>query len=45
MQKVMENDPFPDAVISNFDVLDKIEHRGKCSQCCRSRKYFCYTCL
>jgi len=41
----MENDPFPDIVVSSFDILDEVEHRQQCTRCCRSRKYFCYTCL
>lgn len=45
LQMAMENDPFPDVVVSCFDFLDEIDHRQKCAQCCRSRKYICYTCL
>jgi len=41
----MENNPFPDIVVSSFDVLDETVHRQQCIQCSRSRKYFCYTCL
>jgi len=41
----MEIDPFSDIVISSFDILDETVHRQPCSQCCKSRKYFCYSCL
>jgi len=45
LQMLMDNNPFPDVVVSCFDALDQIDRRQQCTQCCRSRKYLCYTCL
>ena len=40
----MEEHPFPDLKISNFDFLDDTDARRVCPKCGKSRKYFCYTC-
>lgn len=40
----MEEHPFPDLKISNFDFLDDTDARRICPKCNKSRKYFCYTC-
>ena len=36
--------PFSSLKISNTTFLDKIERRGNCDNCGKSRKFFCYTC-
>ncbi|XP_075152749.1 tRNA-uridine aminocarboxypropyltransferase 1 [Haematobia irritans] len=36
--------PFIHMKIDDFTILDTIEGRYSCSQCSRSRKFFCYTC-
>lgn len=40
----MEEYPFPDLKISNYDFLDDTDERRICPKCNKSRKYFCYTC-
>ncbi|XP_029650146.1 tRNA-uridine aminocarboxypropyltransferase 1 [Octopus sinensis] len=40
----MEENPFPDLKISNYDFLDESDDRRVCPKCGKSRKYFCYTC-
>jgi len=42
---VLEKDnPFATLNISNTKVLDNQESRQPCSLCCKSRKFFCYSC-
>ena len=36
--------PFENLIIDNCDILETIEERTACENCCKSRKYFCYTC-
>lgn len=36
--------PFEQMHIANNDFLAHIEGRSPCSQCHKSRKFFCYTC-
>lgn len=36
--------PFEGMVISSSETLDNLGSRSACSQCGKSRMYFCYTC-
>ncbi|GAB1610634.1 DTW domain-containing protein 1-like [Argonauta hians] len=40
----MEENPFPDLKLSNYDFLDETDDRRVCPKCGKSRKYYCYTC-
>lgn len=39
-----DSKPFENLIIDNCDILESIEQRTACERCCKSRKYFCYTC-
>lgn len=43
-QKIIDKTPFCHLKITNARILDTIEGREICKHCCRSRKFFCYSC-
>ncbi|XP_068628350.1 tRNA-uridine aminocarboxypropyltransferase 1 [Battus philenor] len=43
-RKIIGN-PFEGLLITNAEMLDKIEARSSCLSCGKSRMYFCYTCF
>ncbi|XP_063224248.1 tRNA-uridine aminocarboxypropyltransferase 1 isoform X2 [Bacillus rossius redtenbacheri] len=43
-QQIEDAEPFKNLKISDWKVLEDIENRSLCSNCNKSRKYFCYSC-
>lgn len=43
-QKTIDRAPFRNLKINDSRILNTIEGRRKCEFCCKSRKFFCYTC-
>ncbi|XP_029671827.1 DTW domain-containing protein 1 [Formica exsecta] len=43
-QKTIDRAPFRNLKISDSRILNTLEGRRKCELCCKSRKFFCYTC-
>lgn len=43
-QSLIDEDPFLYLKIDDTSILDSIDSRRPCTKCCKSRKYFCYTC-
>ncbi|XP_044726656.1 tRNA-uridine aminocarboxypropyltransferase 1 isoform X2 [Chrysoperla carnea] len=43
-QSLIDEDPFLYLKIEDTSILDSIDSRRPCTKCCKSRKYFCYTC-
>ncbi|KAL6263780.1 hypothetical protein P5V15_003863 [Pogonomyrmex californicus] len=43
-QKMIDRAPFRGLKIKDAKILDTIDGRTKCKLCCKSRKFFCYTC-
>ncbi|CAL8080777.1 unnamed protein product [Orchesella dallaii] len=43
-QGINKKDAFKDYKIADNSFLDELEGRSPCPECCKSRKFFCYTC-
>ncbi|XP_034189985.2 tRNA-uridine aminocarboxypropyltransferase 1 [Osmia lignaria lignaria] len=43
-QESIDRAPFRHLKITDAGILDTIEGRETCKRCCRSRKFFCYSC-
>lgn len=37
-------DAFKGYKIDDYSFLDELDGRSPCPECCKSRKFFCYTC-
>ncbi|EFN70883.1 DTW domain-containing protein 1 [Camponotus floridanus] len=43
-QRTIDRAPFRNLKIDDSRILNTLEGRRKCELCCKSRKFFCYTC-
>lgn len=41
---INKKDAFENYKIADYTFLDELEGRSPCPECCKSRKFFCYTC-
>lgn len=43
-QSYLDKNPFEGMKIDNNSILNKLEGRRPCPKCCKSRKFYCYSC-